>query len=285
MVFVKDNSVDSIVSYLDENLSELYPSGEVRSIIAILFKHYQNWDKIDLRSNMNKQLSESELLNYHFALKELRSNKPIQYVLGETEFYGLPFKVSEQVLIPRQETEELVDLIIKESVEKDSLVDIGCGSGCISVSYKRERSQSDVACVDIDPEVLKVAETNARLNFVEVRPIQMDILNWTDLGTRFDIVVSNPPYVTLGEKANMNKNVLNFEPHVALFVEDANPVVFYESIAAFALTHLESNGRIYFEINERFGREVATCLEVRNFKDIRIIKDINGKDRIVAGHL
>jgi release factor glutamine methyltransferase len=234
---------------------------------------------------MNKQLSESELLNYHFALKQLRSNKPIQYVLGETEFYGLPFKVSEQVLIPRQETEELVDLIIKESEKEDSLIDVGCGSGCISVSYKKERPQSDVVCIDIDPEALEVAKTNARLNLVKVRPIQMDILNWTDLETRFDIVVSNPPYVTLGEKANMNKNVLNFEPHVALFVEDVNPVVFYESIAAFALAHLKENGRIYFEINERFGREVASCLEVRNFKDIRIMKDINGKDRIVAGHL
>ena len=284
-MFVQDNSVGSVVSYLEAGLSPLYPPEEVNSMVAILFAHFNKWNRMELRARQDHQLSESELLNYHQALKQLKQSKPLQYVLGETEFYELPFKLNNHVLIPRQETEELVDLIIKEGKENESLIDIGCGSGCISISYKKSNSKSKVFVVDVVPEALQLTMDNAKLNEVELNSKEMDILNWYDLDIQFDVVVSNPPYVTLGEKATMNKNVLNFEPHVALFVQDSNPVVFYDAIADFALKHLKDNGRIYFEINERFGREVASCLEVRNFKDIRIIKDINGKDRIVTGHL
>ena len=284
-MFVQDNSVGSVVSYLEAGLSPLYPPEEVNSMVAILFAHFNKWNRMELRARKDHQLSESELLNYHQALKQLKQSKPLQYVLGETEFFDLPFKLNNHVLIPRQETEELVDLIIKEGKENESLIDIGCGSGCISISYKKSKSKSKVFVVDVVPEALQLTMDNAKLNEVELNSKEMDILNWYDLDIQFDVVVSNPPYVTLGEKATMNKNVLNFEPHVALFVQDSNPVVFYDAIADFALNHLKDNGRIYFEINERFGREVASCLEVRNFKDIRIIKDINGKDRIVTGHL
>jgi len=284
-VFVQDNSVGSVVSYLEAGLSPLYPPEEVNSMVAILFAHFNKWNRMELRARQDHQLSESELLNYHQALKQLKQSKPLQYVLGETEFFALPFKLNNHVLIPRQETEELVDLIIKEGKENESLIDIGCGSGCISISYKKRNPKSKVLVVDVVPEALQLTMDNAKLNEVELNSKEMDILNWYDLDIQFDVVVSNPPYVTLGEKATMNKNVLNFEPHVALFVQDSNPVVFYDAIADFALKHLKDNGRIYFEINERFGREVASCLEVRNFKDIRIIKDINGKDRIVTGHL
>lgn len=284
-MFVQDNSVGSVVSYLEAGLSPLYPPEEVNSMVAILFAHFNKWNRMELRARQDHQLSESELLNYHQALKQLKQSKPLQYVLGETEFFELPFKLNNHVLIPRQETEELVDLIIKEGKENESLIDIGCGSGCISISYKKSKSKSKVFVVDVVPEALQLTMDNAKLNEVELNSKEMDILNWYDLDIQFDVVVSNPPYVTLGEKATMNKNVLNFEPHVALFVQDSNPVVFYDAIADFALKHLKDNGRIYFEINERFGREVASCLEVRNFKDIRIIKDINGKDRIVTGHL
>lgn len=284
-MFVQDNSVGSVVSYLEAGLSPLYPPEEVNSMVAILFAHFNKWNRMELRARQDHQLSESELLNYHQALKQLKQSKPLQYVLGETEFFELPFKLNNHVLIPRQETEELVDLIIKEGKENESLIDIGCGSGCISISYKKSKSKSKVFVVDVVPEALQLTMDNAKLNEVELNSKEMDILNWYDLDIQFDVVVSNPPYVTIGEKATMNENVLNFEPHVALFVQDSNPVVFYDAIADFALKHLKDNGRIYFEINERFGREVASCLEVRNFKDIRIIKDINGKDRIVTGHL
>lgn len=284
-MFVQDNSVGSVVSYLEAGLSPLYPPEEVNSMVAILFAHFNKWNRMELRARQDHQLSESELLNYHQALKQLKQSKPLQYVLGETEFFALPFKLNNHVLIPRQETEELVDLIIKEGKENESLIDIGCGSGCISISYKKSKPKSKVFVVDVVPEALQLTMDNAKLNEVELNSKEMDILTWYDLDIQFDVVVSNPPYVTIGEKATMNKNVLNFEPHVALFVQDSNPVVFYDAIADFALKHLKDNGRIYFEINERFGREVASCLEVRNFKDIRIIKDINGKDRIVTGHL
>lgn len=283
-MFVQENTVKSIRNYLITGLSDLYPAEEVDSMVRILFEHYHGWNRIDLSRNQDEKLSESDLLNYHWALKELQNYQPIQYVLGQTEFYGLPFVVNEHVLIPRPETEELVKLIIDENSESKSLIDVGSGSGCISVSYKNEKPDSYVLALDVDPNALAVVERNCLLNNIEIDRVEMDILNWRPLGQKFDIVVSNPPYVLDSEKTEMNRNVLDYEPHLALFVPDKNPIVFYERIADFSLAHMVPGGKIYFEINERYGNSVADCLQIRNFKDIRIIKDINGKERIVAAH-
>ncbi len=263
----------------------IYDEREADNIVELLFEHYMQWTRLELRSNQEQRLSESDLLKFHSALKQLRKNVPVQYVIGEVEFYGLTFRVNPSVLVPRPETEELVDLVVKENKKCKSLIDIGSGSGCISISYKRNAFDSGVVALDVSEKALDVVKQNSKLNNVVVDTIQMDILKWGDLSRKFDVVVSNPPYVLNSEKDKMEANVIDHEPHLALFVEDSDPLLFYHCIADFALAHLNESGRIYFEINELYGNEVAQCLQVRNFKDIRIVKDINGKDRIVAGQL
>ena len=284
-MFVKENSVQAIVEHLKKGLIDLYPIEEVNAIIAILFDHYHGWNKVDLNMKMGEKLAESELLNLHYALKELLRYKPIQYVLGIAEFYNLKFIVNEHVLIPRQETEELVNLMINELEDGKSIVDIGAGSGCISISYKKKRNMSTVYAADVDPRALKIVQQNARQHGLEIKTIEMDVLNWTDHGRDYDVVVSNPPYVLEKERSSIHRNVLDYEPDLALFVPDNEPIIFYKHIADFSMKHLTVNGRIYFEVNEKYAKEVAECLKIRNFIDIRIIKDINGKDRIVAANL
>ncbi|MDG2330032.1 MAG: peptide chain release factor N(5)-glutamine methyltransferase [Flavobacteriales bacterium] len=281
-MFVKKNSVQAIVDYLKEGLVALYPLAEAEAIIAVLFEHYHSWNRVDINLKSEEQLSESELLKLHHALKELKEFRPIQYVLGVANFYNLKFMVNEHVLIPRQETEELVDLIINEVDNGKSIIDIGSGSGCISVSCKKSKNLSAVYAVDIDPLALQLVSDNAKQYNLEIETIRMDVLNWSDHERKYDVVVSNPPYVLEKEKASMHQNVLRYEPELALFVQDHEPIVFYEHIADFSVKHLNTNGSIYFEVNEKFANEVAACLKFRNFKKIRVIKDLNGKDRIVT---
>ena len=281
-MFVKKNSVKAIVDYLKEGLYALYPSEEIDAIIAILFEHFQGWNRVDVHLKSEELLSESELLQLHHALKELKDSRPIQYILGVADFYNLKLMVNEHVLIPRQETEELVDLIINEVKNGKSLIDIGSGSGCISVSYKKEKDSSLVYAADIDPLALQVVSKNAKRYNLDIATIRMDVLNWTNHERKYDVVVSNPPYVLQKERASMHQNVLKYEPELALFVQDYEPIVFYEHIADFSVKHLNTNGRIYFEVNEKFADQVADCLKFRNFKKIRVIKDLNGKDRIVT---
>ena len=270
---------------MKRGLASLYPEREVEAMLKVLFLQLTGYNTIDRRINSNQTLSESELLKFRSVLKELELGRPLQYVLGETEFYGLNFKVNEHVLIPRPETEELVDLILSENKSNESLVDIGSGSGCISISYAFNSRENNCYAIDVDPNALKVVGLNAKQNSVNIEMIEMDILNWSELPQKFDVVVSNPPYVLETEKSEMNSNVLDFEPGLALFVDNEEPIIFYERIADFALKHLNDAGKLYFEINEKYGLEVMECLKIRNFKDIRIIKDLSGKDRIVAAHV
>jgi len=284
-VFVKENSLGAIEEYMKQGLASLYPEREVEAMLKVLFMQLTGYNTIDRRINSKQTLSESELLKFRSVLKELELGRPLQYVLGETEFYGLNFKVNEHVLIPRPETEELVDLILNENKSNESLVDIGSGSGCISISYALNNRESNCYAIDVDSNALKVVGLNAKQNSVNIEMIEMDILNWSELPQKFDVVVSNPPYVLETEKSEMNSNVLDFEPSLALFVGNEEPIIFYEHIADFALKHLNEAGKLYFEINEKYGLEVMDCLKIRNFKDIRIIKDLSGKDRIVAAHV
>ena len=285
-MFVNSNSVDQIVAYCQEKLSRLYPRNEVKNITEMMFEHFMGWDKMTLRLNNKSSLSESELLLFHKALKRLLKNEPVQHIIGEMEFYSLPFKVNNNVLIPRPETEELVDLVIKECKGSETILDIGTGSGCIPISVKKHLKNTLVYGMDISENALVVARDNAVLNSTEVTFLKEDILQIASiknsLKKEFDVIISNPPYITNSEKALMSENVLTFEPHVALFVEDDEPLLFYDKIGHLAYYNLSSGGKLYFEINEHYSDQTMRLLKAIGFSDIRMIKDLQNKDRIIA---
>ena len=271
-------------------LEKIYGSDEANALIMILLEHYFDIDKVKIAMNPELRLSESEMLTLHFAVKELLKNKPIQYVLGETEFCGMRFFVDENVLIPRPETEEVVNMIA-HSVETmctssllHSILDIGTGSGCIAISLAKLLKDSVVTAVDVSEKALNVAKKNAAENDVDVRFVLDDILNPKNpelIDNQYDIIVSNPPYVCESEKSEMRANVLDYEPSTALFVSDNDPLIFYRKILEFAQNALKPDGEIWFEINERFGKEMKNlCLE-KGFKNIEIIKDFREKERIL----
>ena len=285
-MFVNSNSVDQIVAYYLEKLSRLYPSNEVKNITEIMFEYFMGWDKMTLRSNNKSMLSESELLLFHKALKRLLKNEPVQHITGEMEFYSLPFKVNKNVLIPRPETEELVDLVIKECKGSETILDIGTGSGCIPIALKKQLKNTLVYGVDVSEDALVVARDNAVLNSTDVIFVQADVLQISSIKDsfkkEFDIIISNPPYITNSEKALMSENVLTFEPHIALFVKDDEPMLFYDKIGLLAYDNLSFGGKLYFEINEQYGDQIKALLKSIGFSDIRMIKDLQNKDRIVA---
>lgn len=281
-MFVEKNTLSAIKAYYIHELSSLYDKNEVDQMLFIVANHIFGWDKLTYRINQENRLSESELLKFHWVLKRLRTAEPLQHIIGETIFYDLTFKVSPDVLIPRQETEELVHLILQNIKEGDVLLDIGTGSGIIPVSIKANFPNCKVFGVDISEEALKVAEENASINAVDVQFQQLDILNTNSLKDFSPtIIVSNPPYITNKEKEAMHQNVLDFEPHLALFVQDYEPLVFYQKIAELAIAALPINGQLFFEINEHYGNETEKLLKSIGFSDIRLIKDLNNRDRIV----
>jgi release factor glutamine methyltransferase len=258
---------------------------------------FHNKKRIDLALNPEMEMDALQLLRWESVLSELKKEKPIQYILGETEFYGLPFLVNENTLIPRPETEELVAWIIestKYEVQNTrlNLLDIGTGSGCIAISLAKNLSNAQVAAIDVSEKALVIAKENAKVNAVDVNFIQTDILKVDDLDqlptsnfqlpTHFDIIVSNPPYVRNLEKVEIKPNVLAYEPHLALFVEDTDALLFYRKIAELALKNLSENGKLYFEINQYLGKETVELLESLGFKNIELKKDIYGNDRMIS---
>jgi len=217
-------------------------------------------------------------------LRRLTKKEPIQYILGEADFFGRKFIVDENVLIPRQETEELVDLIKTDNGRSNlKILDIGTGSGCIPITLALEMNEAKVFSVDIDENCLALADRNAKRNNATVQFFQTDILKEDFPIVALDIVVSNPPYVRQSEKLVMRKKVLEYEPHLALFVADEEPLVFYKTIAKKAAKHLKKEGKLYFEINEGLGEGVKALMESEGFIGVEIVKDLNGKDRIVWG--
>lgn len=282
------NLVRDCRKYYAGELEKLYGSDEANALIMILLEHYFNIDRMKIALEPDLRLSESELLTLHFAVKELLKNKPVQYIIGETEFCGMRFFVNENVLIPRPETEEIVNMIVS-CRDKTCLVptgynvlDIGTGSGCIAISLAKLLKDSAVTAVDVSEKTLEVAKKNAEANEVSVTFIKDDILNPQNrdlLNGQFDIIVSNPPYVCESEKSEMRANVLDYEPSTALFVSDNDPLVFYRKILEFAQKTLKSSGEVWFEINENFGEEMRNlCLE-QGFKNVEIIKDFRDRDR------
>ena len=267
---------------------ELYPffdEQEIDSFFYLVLEKFHQLKRVDLALQPNLKVSESELVEWKLVLEQLKNQKPIQYILGETFFCDLVFKVNEHTLIPRPETEELVYWILEEIKKQNkfnsTIVDIGTGSGCIPISLKKNLPESTVFAIDISEEALKVANENAKMNEVDVQFMQKNILETSDLQNQFDVIVSNPPYVRQLEKAEINTNVLAFEPHLALFVSDEDPLIFYRKIAELAQQNLKPNGLLFFEINQYLGKETVSLLTDLGFKNIELRKDIYGNDRMV----
>lgn len=277
------NTIQSTINYIKNELSDSYNSRELETICFYLLEHVLQLSRTQIQLNKSQTVEDVKFNTIEDYTSQLKTNKPIQYVLGEAYFYDLPFKVNEHTLIPRPETEELVHAIIQENpqVELD-ILDIGTGSGCIPISLAKHMKQARVNSVDISEEALKIAQENADNNQTQVHFLHRDFLGWNQFEwNNYDIIVSNPPYVTEAEKDLMETNVLEYEPHTALFVSNNDPLIFYRAIADFAIKHLKENGKIYFEINEKLGQETANLLQNRGFIGIEIRKDINGKDRMV----
>jgi len=257
-------------------LSSIYVMDELNSIFNVLFEDYLKIprSKILLADEIN--LNESNQRLFLSALERLKTHEPIQYVLGKTTFMDLEFKVNNSVLIPRPETEELVRLMLKEDLDGKEILDIGTGSGCIAISLAKNLPNAKVAAIDISKDAIEVAKENAKLNNVEVNFINADIFEYYS-DKKYDVIVSNPPYVLESEKPLMKKNVLDFEPELALFVEDINPVIYYEAISWFSKNYLNKKGRLFLEINENYKNQLMFLFK-DNFS-IEIIKDISGKNR------
>ena len=287
---MSSNLVRDCRKYYASELEKIYGSNEANALVMILLEHYFGIDRVKIAMEPELRLSESELLTLHFAVKELLKNKPVQYILGEAEFCGMRFVVDENVLIPRPETEEMVKSIASRR-DKACLVptgcdvlDIGTGSGCIAISLAKLLKNSVVTAVDVSEKALEVAKKNAESNSVNVNFIKDDILNPQNLElieNQYDIIVSNPPYVCESEKSEMRANVLDYEPSTALFVSDNDPLIFYRKILEFAQKTLKPDGEVWFEINEKLGKEMKNlCLE-KGFENVEIIKDFRERDRIL----
>jgi release factor glutamine methyltransferase len=276
-----------------QELSSLYEEQEIESFFYIILEKLHGLKRIDLALNPQSVMDGAHLKQWKNIVSELKKQRPIQYILGETTFYGLSFLVNENTLIPRPETEELVELIIKSfesSVSGSGLkiLDIGTGSGCIAISLAKNIPNAAVFAIDVSEEALATAKKNAELNKVAIDFISTNILDVVTLSAvagldkQFDIIVSNPPYVRNLEKYEIKPNVLEYEPHLALFVDDINPLLFYRKIAELAIKNLNPNGKLYFEINQYLGKETIKLLEDFGFRNVELKKDIYGNDRIIS---
>lgn len=279
------NSVKELRRRYVEMLCEIYDKEEANTLVMMLLEHHFGINRVALALDPDMFLSDAECLTLQSSMKQLLTNRPIQYVIGSAEFCDMKFSVNENVLIPRPETEELVSMIVDEgqrSTEKIEILDIGTGSGCIAVSLAKLLKNSHVTAIDISEKALEVAKANAiAIANAKTTFIQADILSNPTLPHKFDVIVSNPPYVCESEKAEMHRNVLDFEPAAALFVGDDNPLIFYKQIIKTANEYLKSDGTLWFEINEHLGEETLRLCVENGFANSVIINDFRGKDRFI----
>ena len=281
-------TIQSVFKSTALKLKELYSDEEARAMTDQLFRHYFNLTPVQRALSGAGIAGDETVKRVEESVKKLLNHVPLQYVLGIAYFMDLEFEVNQSVLIPRPETEELVSLILKDFIVRKSItplkiLDIGTGSGCIAVSLKHYQPESTVTAIDISVDALATAKGNAVKCDTPINFIQADILDeshWDNFGL-FDLIVSNPPYVTHAEKKLMQPNVLNYEPHTALFVADDDPLVFYRRIIEFANTKLSPDGSLWFEINEMFGNELHNMAMNQGFKEVNIIFDIRGKSRFL----
>ena len=274
-----------IQQYLKQEVAKYVDVREVKSIVDILIEKRIGYDAIALNLHPRLLVPQTILEQIDRDLTLLAKNYPIQYIVEEADFFGLKLKVSSDVLIPRQETEEIVDWILKQEHRVETCLDICTGSGCIAIALAKNVSQMQVFACDISEKALQIATYNALQNNVKVNFFQMDIFEEYEKPDKYDVIVSNPPYICESEKKMMSKRVLDYEPAMALFVPNDNPLLFYEAIAKFALRHLQQNGSIYVEINENFGAEILRVFQDYGYADLQLRKDINGKDRMIKGTL
>lgn len=288
MKIIKKMKIKEYRTQFIEALTSLYGEGEAESFFYLILEEKHQLKRVDLALQPNLFFSEGEISVWNSILEQLKLEIPIQYLLGKTSFYGLDFEVNENVLIPRPETEELVDWIVSNVLKSGrsksiKILDIGTGSGCIAVSLAKTLPNAEVFAIDVSEKALATAKKNAESNSVEVTFISQNILETQDLNQEFDIIVSNPPYVRNLEKDEIKKNVLDNEPHLALFVEDNDALIFYRKISELAQKNLTSSGQLYFEINQYLGKEMISLLEELNFKNIELRKDIYENDRMILG--
>ncbi len=277
--------MNRITTYIRQSLQEIYPPEEVKALSMLICCDMLGLDALDIYMGKDIILSECKQRELENIIFRLQKNEPIQYIRGFAEFDGRRFKVAPGVLIPRPETVELVELVARENTDACRLLDIGTGSGCIAISLDKRLPDAKVEAWDISEEALAIAYTNNKELKAEVMFLQRDVLSddWEKTPS-FDVIVSNPPYVTEAEKNGMDANVLDWEPELALFVPDDDPLRFYRRIADLGRELLLPEGRLYFEINQAYGRETAHMLEMNQYHDVRVIKDIFGKDRIVTAN-
>jgi len=284
-------------NYFNETLKTIYPITEIDSFFFLLLEEYLGFKRIDIVLKSDFKITQETLNLLQSATKQLEQEVPLQYIIGKTEFYGLPFVVNKHVLIPRPETEELVAWVVSESsgfktfntstkqtteTKQLKILDIGTGSGCIPISLKKQLPFAKISAIDISKEALGVAKKNAVLNNVDIHFILQDILKTVALDQHYDIIISNPPYVRELEKKELKNNVLKNEPHVALFVENDNPLIFYAKIAELAKKYLNKNGLLFFEINQYLGTETIDLVNKKGLKNIQLKKDMFGNDRIIV---
>ncbi|NOX85253.1 MAG: peptide chain release factor N(5)-glutamine methyltransferase [Chlorobi bacterium] len=282
----KSNKLTDLKKQYREALKQFYEEREADTMLSLLIRSFFGLSRSDMALNPDYRLSESEMLKLHFAVKELKNYKPVQYIIKKTEFLNVTLKVNENVLIPRPETEEMVSMIIdREKQGNLRVLDIGTGSGCIAIALAKNLTSPEVWGIDISDKALQLAAENAKDNNVFVNFQKLDILQPPDnfFSGKFDVIVSNPPYVTEQDKKLMQENVIRYEPHEALFVPGDDPLLFYRAILYFAGDHLKSGGRVYLEVNEQYGKEVADLLSMQDYSQIALFKDIHEKNRFVAG--
>ncbi|TWI98055.1 release factor glutamine methyltransferase [Mucilaginibacter frigoritolerans] len=279
-------TIKDVFADYKKELQPLYDINEIEAITLLVISEIADLSKAKIKAFPETEIKDEVAGKVDNILAELKTGKPVQYILGKTEFYGLPFYINSAVLIPRPETEELVEWLLQSIADKKvpvgSILDIGTGSGCIAISLKKNLSGFEVSAIDISSDALDIARINAKLNQVEVNFIQQDILSYSESEVpKFSIIISNPPYVTLHDKTQMHSNVTDFEPHTALFVPENDPLIFYKAIADFALINLHPGGVLFFEINESYGEETINMLKDKSFKNIELRKDMSGRDRMI----
>lgn len=273
----------SLQNFFQNGLIGYYPKEEINAFFYRICEQHLNYKRIDVSLKSETLITPETFEYFETLISRLLTYEPIQYILGTTSFFGLEFKVDTNVLIPRPETEELVAWILKQADSSQPLkiLDIGTGSGCIAVSLAKHFPNADVYALDVSPAALEMAQYNAQQNGVQLNGIQANVLEWENTELQFDIIVSNPPYVRESEKERMAPNVLEHEPHLALFVENNNPLVFYQAIVALSKQALKKQGLLYFEINEYLGEETKALFSSDDFENVQFKTDVFGKNRMM----
>lgn len=269
-----------------KSLENEYPVEEVNSFFFMLTEAFFKINRLNLALNPELEIDKSQVEKLESALARLKNHEPIQHIIGETEFFGLTFKVDKNVLVPRPETEELVEWILEDFFEEESgrILDIGTGSGCIAISLAKNLPEAQISAIDISEKALQIAKINAEINQAKINFISEDILRTETLTGNWDVIVSNPPYVRELEKKEMHRNVLEYDPPTALYVKDENPLIFYEKITKLAKTALNPDGKLYFEINQYLAEETEKMMQKQGFKT-ELRKDLFGNFRMLKGEL